>query len=36
MMVILLDGLICSWEAAVLPLYDARNLVNKTGHFLHF
>jgi hypothetical protein len=24
------------WEAAVLPLYDARNLANKTGYFLHF
>lgn len=25
-----------AWEAAVLPLYDARNLANKTGYFLHF
>src|SRR5260221_6081685 len=25
-----------AWEAAVLPLNDARQLVNKTGNFLHF
>ena len=24
------------WEAAVLPLYDARNLANKTGTFCAF